>query len=317
MADDAPAPAPALLAAFEGARPPAPAWFDHALAQAPERARVEVEGAEVEVLTWGPPEGQGLLFLHGAGAHAGWWSFIAPFFAAQGRRVAALTWSGMGGSAWRERYGFDTYAAEAVAAARHAGLFAHAARPDLVAHSFGGAIACHLAASADGARFGRIVVADAAVRPPGRRWSGPPWRTNPNRLYPTEAAALARFRLAPPQDCANLYAADHIARGGLRHTAEGWCWSFDPFVWANLDRASRPLSQEAELAQARAPLAFLYGDRSLVFDAEALAYTCAHAAPGTPFVAIPDAAHHVMLDQPLAFVAALRALLAGWAVTPP
>ena len=202
MADDAPAPAPALLAAFEGARPPAPAWFDHALAQAPERARVEVEGAEVEVLTWGPPEGQGLLFLHGAGAHAGWWSFIAPFFAAQGRRVAALTWSGMGGSAWRERYGFDTYAAEAVAAARHAGLFAHAARPDLVAHSFGGAIACHLAASADGARFGRIVVADAAVRPPGRRWSGPPWRTNPNRLYPTEAAALARFRLAPPQDCA-------------------------------------------------------------------------------------------------------------------
>jgi pimeloyl-ACP methyl ester carboxylesterase len=28
---------------------------------------------------------------------------------------------------------------------------------------------------------------------------------------------------------------------------------------------------------------------------------------------IPDADHHVMVDQPLAFVAGLRGLLAGWA----
>ena len=27
---------------------------------------------------------------------------------------------------------------------------------------------------------------------------------------------------------------------------------------------------------------------------------------------VPDADHHVMVDQPLAFVAALRGLLAGW-----
>ena len=272
-------------------------------------------GARVEVLTWGPPGGEGLLLLHGAGAHAGWWSFIAPFFAAEGRRVAALTWSGMGRSGWRERYGFDTFAQEAVAAAEHAGLF-DAGAPDMVAHSFGGAVACHLAASEAGARFGRIVIADAGVRPPERRWRGPPTRTNPNRLYPSQAAALARFRLAPPQDCANLFAADHIARGGLRETAEGWSWSFDPFMWAHLDRASRPLSQEAELAQARAPLAFLYGDRSWVMDAATVAYTRAHAPPGAPFVAIPDAAHHVMLDQPLAFVAALRALFAGWRPAP-
>jgi len=29
-------------------------------------------------------------------------------------------------------------------------------------------------------------------------------------------------------------------------------------------------------------------------------------------IEIPQARHHVMLDQPLAFVAALRALLADW-----
>jgi pimeloyl-ACP methyl ester carboxylesterase len=29
-------------------------------------------------------------------------------------------------------------------------------------------------------------------------------------------------------------------------------------------------------------------------------------------VAIPDARHHLMLDQPLAFTSALRAILATW-----
>ena len=35
-------------------------------------------------------------------------------------------------------------------------------------------------------------------------------------------------------------------------------------------------------------------------------------APGSPYVEIPEAEHHVMIDQPIAFVAALRALLAAW-----
>jgi hypothetical protein len=34
--------------------------------------------------------------------------------------------------------------------------------------------------------------------------------------------------------------------------------------------------------------------------------------PDTPVIPIPDAAHHVMVDQPLALVAALRRLLASW-----
>jgi pimeloyl-ACP methyl ester carboxylesterase len=35
-------------------------------------------------------------------------------------------------------------------------------------------------------------------------------------------------------------------------------------------------------------------------------------APTAPVVIIPEAEHHVMIDQPLAFVTALRGLLAGW-----
>ena len=47
----------------------------------PERSFVEVDGAGIELLTWGDQGKPGILFLHGNGAHADWWSFIAPFFA--------------------------------------------------------------------------------------------------------------------------------------------------------------------------------------------------------------------------------------------
>ena len=50
MADDRPARA-SLLEPFHGQTPPAPAWFDAALAIAPERSRILVEGAEIELLT--------------------------------------------------------------------------------------------------------------------------------------------------------------------------------------------------------------------------------------------------------------------------
>jgi pimeloyl-ACP methyl ester carboxylesterase len=49
----------------------------------------------------------------------------------------------------------------------------------------------------------------------------------------------------------------------------------------------------------------------LIRDADA-AHMMSLLPAGAPHIAIPDADHHVMVDQPLAFVAALRGLLAGW-----
>src|SRR5580693_343441 len=94
------------LAPFAGAKPPAPAWFDAAIADAPERRLIPVEGANIELLTWGEVGKPGLIFVHGNSAHADWWSFIAPFLA-DDYRVAALSLSGMGGSDWRETYTFE------------------------------------------------------------------------------------------------------------------------------------------------------------------------------------------------------------------
>ena len=126
------------LAPFNGASPPAPKWFHEAVAHAPERTRVPVLGAEIELLTWGERGKPGLIFVHGNSAHADWWSFIAPFFA-NDFRVAALSLSGMGASDWRESYSFDTFATEIFECAKAAGLYEASVKPIYVGHSFGGA----------------------------------------------------------------------------------------------------------------------------------------------------------------------------------
>src|SRR5690606_7257377 len=119
---------PYLLAHLSGARPPAPDWFNHALAIKPERSVVLVEDCPIELLTWGARGAPGLMFLHGNGAHADWWSYIAPFFADK-FRVAAISWSGMGGSGWRKEYAMDLFISEVMAAGDAAGLFDGRRRP--------------------------------------------------------------------------------------------------------------------------------------------------------------------------------------------
>jgi hypothetical protein len=57
----------------------------------------------------------------------------------------------------------------------------------------------------------------------------------------------------------------------------------------------------------RSPLVVIRGGRSQLFQPEDAAYLLSLIAPGSPYVEIPEAEHHAMIDQPLAFVAALRA----------
>jgi len=303
------------LRPFHGARPDAPAWFHAALADAPARSFTEVEGARIETLTWGEPGKPGLLFLHGNGAHADWYSFIAPFFA-RDYRVTAMSWSGMGASDWRDSYSIDQFGREAIAAAEATGLFAAPVKPIVIAHSFGGGVAIRLAA-VSGDRLTGTIVLDNVPRPPHLRWKGPPDRADrAPPVYDTFEAALARFRLMPPQGCGNLYLVDHIARGSLKPApradgGEGWTWRFDPRLWQKMDRRVA-MESEQDLVAALCPMAFVWGEQSMLVPDEGIAFTRQFITPGTPMLAVPDAEHHLMLDQPLATVAALRALLAAW-----
>ena len=73
----------------------APEWFQRALAVPFEDRTVTVEGAAIHYLAWGRPGAPGLVFVHGGGAHAHWWTHVAARYASR-FRVAALDLSGHG-----------------------------------------------------------------------------------------------------------------------------------------------------------------------------------------------------------------------------
>jgi hypothetical protein len=103
------------LAALDGAPPPAPKWFEDALAIRPESNFVQVGGAKIHYLRWGDRARPGLLLVHGNAAHAHWWDFIAPFLARE-YNVAAMDLSGMGDSDWRpDGYAMEMFAREEIA----------------------------------------------------------------------------------------------------------------------------------------------------------------------------------------------------------
>ena len=316
------------LAPFAGAKPPAPAWFDAALAKAPERSFVPVDGANIELLTWGQVGKPGLILVHGNSAHADWWSFIAPFLA-DDYRVAALSLSGMGGSDWRETYTFETFATEIHACAEAAGLYAAPVKPIYIGHSFGGSQVFYSAAKYPERMRAAMLLDTGFGGPPtkeqeeqwrkeaeksGDRFRGPTARTRPNRVYATLEEALTRFRFMPPQVPGNLYVADFIARRSLKRapmadgSGEGWTWKFDPYLWGKLDRGSM-----AGLDPATAPpMAQIFGDHSAVMKRAGHGARADFVPTNVPSITIPDSEHHIMVDQPLALVAALRALLAVW-----
>jgi len=259
-----------------------------------------------------------LLLLHGQGACADWWSFIAPFLCDR-FRVTALSWSGMGRSQWRAAYDFDVYSREIFAVARACGQFDSPSRPIVIAHSFGGIPLIYAAKSQGGDLGGAIVIdcffrhkRESAEHEPGERGDQRAIRS-PGQ-YATLSEALARFRLEPRQGCVNLFIIDYIARHSLMQTTvvassgECWRWRFDP----DLRLKTRKQAIAPYLSDIGCPLILMSGDRSNLVTSEFKGYMSEIAPLGTPWITIPDSGHHVMLDQPLVLSSTLNGILSIW-----
>ena len=303
---------------LQGARPPAPEWFEEAIAAPSDEGSVTVAGAKIRYSAWGEVGKPGILLVHGGRAHRNWWRPFAPFFA-ENRRVAAFDLSGMGDSDWREEYSLDLLADEVFAVIDAAGL-AERQRPIVIGHSFGGWVTLGAVERA-GERLGGAVVIDSPLGVPDpnegyviNREGSSAGPNSGTRIYETIEEPISRFRFLPDQPAEHLYLLDFIAREGLREAEDadrkGWTWKFDPHKRGNFE-----IHFERELLRAsRCPLAFIYGEKSAFVVGDAIDHLREQARGRSPFIMIPEAHHHLMMDQPVAFISTIRALLACWPV---
>jgi pimeloyl-ACP methyl ester carboxylesterase len=89
----------------------------------------------------------------------------------------------------------------------------------------------------------------------------------------------------------------------VREEDGGWAWKFDAGIFAH-----EPLRPD-DVSQLDCPVAVVRPERGLV-DAEMGAMLSERLGEAAHLIEVPAAGHHIMLDQPIALVTGLRALLA-------
>lgn len=292
----------AVLAADAGQ--PLPAWARAAAAMDNRSGFIDVDGCSIHYLAWGDADLPPLVLVHGNAASAEWWRFIAPLLATS-YHVIALDLGGMGDSTHCGRYARERYAEQVIAVAD---TLAPGRAPVVVGHSLGGYVAI-MAGCAYGERLAGLVVLDS----PPREADGASFvsyvQSRPvPKIYPDRASALQRFRVLPDQPVNCGFYLEHIAQVAIKPEAGGWRWKFDPAALTQ----PRRLDYVEDLLRMPCPVALMWGELSERFDAHARQVTREQFEGVLPLVEIANARHHIMLDEPLALVAALRTQLSNW-----
>jgi len=280
-----------------------PQWMQRALAEAPDRDTISVAGCDINLLVWGEANRPGLVLVHGGAAHAHWWSAIAPLIGDY--RVVALDLSGHGDSGRRPEYRVDLWTEEVLAAGAHVEMDGP---PVVIGHSMGGFVAAATAVRG-GDRVAGVIVLDSPMvseDPEGEAARIGQAFGRP-RVYPDLESGVGRFRTVPAQDHYDPHVLDFVARHSLTETDDGWTWKFDPRLFAAINRSDAA----EQLPRIDCRVALLRSEHGLI-TAEIGRIMYDALGRVAPVVEIPEAGHHMMLDQPLLLLTALRALLSDW-----
>ncbi|WP_224390862.1 alpha/beta fold hydrolase [Pseudonocardia sp. ICBG1293] len=280
-----------------------PTWFTDALAEKAEPGVVASDGVEIRFRSWGAPGGPGVLLVHGGAAHSHWWDHVAPLLVEGTRRVVAVDLSGHGDSGRAPSYDLVRWATELRAVIAASGL---GPRPTLIGHSLGGFVTL-TAALRYGEELAGAVAVDSPVRDrsPEERAARERRAFGPAKVHPGRDALVARFRTIPEQAGDLPWVHRHIAEHSVRAVDGGWSWKFDPAIFGGISLTPGDLGRPGcRIALFRAEHGLVPADMGeMVVD---------RMGRAAPVVEIPGAGHHVMIDQPLALVTALRTLLADW-----
>lgn len=264
---------------------------------------VEAGGRRLHYQDFGTAGRPVMVCLHGGAANAHWFDFVAAGFTA-GYHVLAPDQRGHGDSDWTSppAYSYQDYAAD---------LDRFAAKLDLrdfvlVGHSMGGMVAMVYAATYPG-RMGKLVVVDTSINLSDERISA--MREVGNRggsSYATREEIVGRYRLRPGNSLAGPEVVRHIAEHSVRQFPDGgWRYKFDRNVYAVREKIDGLPFWD----RIRVPALLVKAQRSQRISPEVFAEVRARC-PQVELAEIPQADHHVTLDNPAGFTQAVKAFLA-------
>ena len=286
-----------------------PKWFLDALAQKPDIKSVKIKGSKISYNCWGKKNKPGLIFVHGGMAHADWWNFITPYFL-KTHRVIAMNLGGMGDSEWRKEYSTETWGLEIEGVCKKEKL----KKPIIIGHSLGGMCGVYAASIMKKNLYGLVIV-DTAILPPSDKPPKFDFKIRANKIYKSLKEIKSRFRLVPGQIDALEYVMDYIAEKSIKKNKGGWTWKFDPNYMKIFNSESfleRQAVYRNKLKGLKCRVAILRGEKSVIFPGSSAKYMHELMDKKSPIINVPEAHHHIMVDQPMALISALRSLIIDW-----
>jgi pimeloyl-ACP methyl ester carboxylesterase len=263
---------------------------------------IEVAGLKLHCLDYGAEGLQPMLCVHGSGAHAHWFDFVAPGLA-QHFHVIALDQRGHGDSDWPEPpdYSYDRFARDLDEVVRKLDLRDFV----LLGHSMGGTVSLTYT-GAHPERVAALIVVDTvprmaadrleAIRQIGQRKSSG---------YATLDDLVARYRLRPDSGTTPAHAVRYIAERSGRRSEDGrWRHKFDRRQYAT----RKFVDTLALWSHITVPALLVKGEHSTRITAEtypAVKERCPHVV----LAEVPGSDHHVTLDNPEGLVRAVRQFL--------
>jgi pimeloyl-ACP methyl ester carboxylesterase len=266
---------------------------------------VEIDGLRLHVQDYGATGKPLVLCVHGGAANAHWFDFVAQGFTAD-YHLRAVDLRGHGDSEWDNsnppNYNYSRHAADIHELTEKLDLRDFV----LIGHSMGGMVSSVYAATYPGRAQALIVVDSNLVMTPERVAGFNAVGNRQGRDYASQEEFIANYRVRPGGSAAPPAALRHIAQYGGRQFEDGrWRHKADRRVYTN-----RELVDSFGLwNRIRIPSLLMKGGRSIRMTPEAIAEVKSRA-PQAKLTVVPDADHHITLDNPAGFIRAARDFLA-------
>ena len=269
---------------------------------------VEIAGIKLHVQDYGVQGKPAMLCVHGGAAHAHWFDFVAGAFT-RDYHVLAYDQRGHGDSQWDRSaepdYSYQRYAADMHELTEKLGLKDFT----LVGHSMGGVVSTVYLGTYPGRAKAFILIDSTIAMPPDRIADMNARGNREGRSYGDRDEFMAGYKVRPAGSTAAPEIVRHLAMNSGRPYAESdgrWRYKFDRNVYGKRERMdSYPYWNNIKI-----PALLMRGGRRARISPEVIAEV-QRRAPQVKVVDVPDADHHVTLDNPQGFIDATRQFLGG------